>query len=245
MPVHPALRFRSAIASASVCLGTSTENGQSDMRKCRVNGCNNWAKGFSRLCAKHKARKRRHGDPDQPTITKTDLKPFVAKVQTHITKNPASTVWHVCDKRWDAMVQVAESCRAETYFRHERQAAMEILRLNSAVRGRDIAITTVAMYLLQYERPHLFRSERAFRSQLVRRVRTLNPSNFQTTVGAADGRERRVLNELPPKAVTVLAAWLVELFGPVGVKLAQAEQREAEEKRKAQAELAAAMREIS
>jgi hypothetical protein len=215
------------------------------MRKCRVGGCANNAKGFSRLCAKHKARKRRHGDPDQPTITRADLKPFTQKVLAHIEKNATSTMWDVCDRRWQGMVRFAQCNLAQrVYVRHERQAAQEVLRLNSAAQGRDIAILTAALYLLQYERPNLFRSEQAFRAQLVRRVRTLNPANFLTGFGATDGRERRVIRELPPRTVRVLAAWLVELFGPVGVKLARVEQQEAEEKRKRDAEFKTAMSEI-
>jgi hypothetical protein len=87
------------------------------------------------------------------------------------------------------------------------------------------------MYLLHYEHPRLFRSEAAFRTQMVRRVRSLASHNFRQAYGAADGRRRRVLSEPTPRVVTILGEWLVELFGPAGVRIAQMEKRDAERER--------------
>jgi hypothetical protein len=107
-----------------------------------------------------------------------------------------------------------------------------LVRLADTVSGREVAITTIAMYLLQAHDPRLFKNELGFRTQLVRRVRTLSTASFSHWNGASDGRERRAMKELEPKTVEYLSGLLVELFGPAGLKVAQLERREEEERRK-------------
>jgi len=215
-------------------------------RKCSVATCGSAAVGFSRLCSKHKARKRRHGEPDQRTITKGDLAPHLEGLLSRIERNPSLNVWTICDQRWKWIVEHAKAeLSGKIHVRHERQAAKEVLRLASAVPARSIAVTSIAMYLLQYAQPHLFRSERAFRAQLVRRVRSLHVGSFQTSTGASDGRNRRVMRELPPMATGVLANWLVELFGPAGVKIARLIQQEREEEENAELAYRAALRDVA
>ena len=75
------------------------------MPRCRVNGCANARAGHSRLCSKHKSRKRRHGHEEQRTVSKADLKPFVEKVQARIAKQPDARLWSICDQRWDVLQQ--------------------------------------------------------------------------------------------------------------------------------------------
>jgi hypothetical protein len=53
------------------------------MPRCRVNGCANTRAGHSRLCNKHRSRKRRHGHEEQRTVSKADLKPFVESPISH------------------------------------------------------------------------------------------------------------------------------------------------------------------
>jgi hypothetical protein len=100
------------------------------------------------------------------------------------------------------------------------------------VSGRDVAVTIIAIYLLQAHDPRLFKSETAFRTQLVRRVRGLSSASFDEWDGAGDGRKRRAMKELEPKTSEWFSGILVELFGPAGVKVAQLEKREEEERRK-------------
>ncbi|WP_426612489.1 hypothetical protein [Bradyrhizobium sp. McL0616] len=79
----------------------------------------------------------------------------------------------------------------------------ELVRLAATVSGREVAITTIAMYLLQAHDRRLFKNEVGFRSQLVRRVRTLSTTSFSHWSGASDGRERRAIKELEPSGFAV------------------------------------------
>ena len=202
------------------------------MPRCRVNGCANARAGHSRLCSKHRSRKRRHGHEEQRTVSKADLKPFIEKVQARIAKQPEAKLWSICDQRWDVLTSSWRSQPPKTIFRFVRASTKELLRLANTVSGRDVAVTTIAMYLLQAHDPRLFKSEAAFRTQLVRRVRGLSSGSFAEWDGAGDGRKRRAMKELEPKTTEWFSGILVELFGPAGLKVAQLERREEEERRK-------------
>jgi hypothetical protein len=202
--------------------------------RCRVSGCANVRAGHSHLCSKHRSRKRRHGHEEQRTISKADLKPFIDKVHTRIAKQPETKLWSICDQRWDVLTTSWRSQPPDTIYRFVRAATRELVRLADMVSGREVAITTIAMYLLQAHDPRLFKSEIGFRTQLVRRVRSLSSTSFSHWSGAGDGRERRAMREMEPKTVEYLSGLLVELFGPAGLRVAQLERREEEERRKEQ-----------
>ncbi|MCK1745916.1 hypothetical protein IVA80_35425 [Bradyrhizobium sp. 139] len=200
--------------------------------RCRVNGCANARAGHSLLCSKHRSRKRRHGHEEQRTISKTDLRPFIDKVQARITKQPDAKLWSICDQRWDMLTAQWRAELPKTIYRYVRAGTKELVRLANTVSGREVAVTVIAMYLLQDHDPRLFKNEIGFRTQLVRRVRTLSSTSFSHWSGASDGRERRAIKELEPRTVEYLSGLLVELFGPAGVRVAQLERREEEEQRK-------------
>lgn len=200
--------------------------------RCRVNGCANARAGHSLLCSKHRARKRRHGHEEQRTISKGDLKPFIEKVQARITKQPDAKLWSVLDRRWDVVTTKWRAELPTTIYRYVRAGMKELVRLADTVSGREVAVTIIAMYLLQDHDPRLFKNEAGFRTQLARRVRGLSSTSFSHWSGAGDGRERRAMKELEPKTVAYLSALLVKLFGPAGVRVAQLERREEEEQRK-------------
>jgi hypothetical protein len=132
-----------------------------------------------------------------------------------------------------------------TIYRYVRAAAKELVRLADNVSGREVAITTIAMYLLQEYEPRLFKSDAGFRAQLVRRVRSLSPASFSQWDGAADGRKRRAMKGLEPKTTEYLGSLLVELFGTAGVRIAKLERHDDEEKRKATLALSAALKEVA
>ncbi|MDA9441639.1 hypothetical protein XH98_21640 [Bradyrhizobium sp. CCBAU 51745] len=200
--------------------------------RCRVNGCANPRAGHSLLCSKHRSRKRRHGHEEQRTISKGDLKPFIEKVQARIAKRPDAKLWAVLDQRWDIVTTKWRAELPTTLYRYVRAGMKELLRLADTVSGRDVAVTVIAMYLLQDYDPRLFKDEAGFRTQLVRRVRTLSSTSFSHWSGASDGRERRAMKELEPRTAEYLSGLLVELFGPAGVRVAQVEKREEEDQRK-------------
>ena len=165
-------------------------------------------------------------------VSKADLKPFIEKVRARIAKQPEAKLWSICDQRWGVLTSSWQSQPPPTIFRHVRAGAKELVRLANTVSGREVAITIIAMYLLQAYDPRLFKSEAAFRTQLVRRVRSLSGTSFAEWDGAGDGRKRRAMKDLEPKTAEYLSAILVELFGPAGLKVAQLERREEEERRK-------------
>ncbi|MBR0991029.1 hypothetical protein JQ580_09930 [Bradyrhizobium japonicum] len=120
----------------------------------------------------------------------------------------------------------------------------ELVRLADTASGRDVAVTVIAMYLLQDYDPRLFKNEMGFRTQLVRRVRSLSGTSFSHWSGASDGRDRRAMKELEPKTAEYLSSLLVRLFGPAGVRVAQLERREEEEQRKERLAYYAALGEV-
>jgi hypothetical protein len=203
------------------------------MSHCRVRGCDNRSAGYSPLCPKHRSRKRRHGHEEQRTIGKTDLRPFIKKVEERIAKQPDANLWSICEKRWNML---AETWRAEppkTIYGPVRAGAKELVRLADTVSARDVMVTLIAFYLLQDNDPRLFKSETGFRTQLVRAIRSLSGGSFADWDGASDGRKRRAMKELDPHTVKYLSGVLAELLGPAGLKVAQLERKEEEERRQA------------
>ncbi|MEK9285688.1 hypothetical protein MTR72_39880 [Bradyrhizobium sp. ISRA442] len=173
------------------------------------------------------------------------MKPFIEKVQARIAKQPEAKLWSICDQRWEAWTSSWRSQPPTTIYRFVRSAAKELVRLADNTSGREVAITTVAMYLLQEHDPRLFKSEAAFRAQLVRRVRSLSTASFSEWDGAADGRTRRAMKLLEPRTTEYLGGVLVELFGQAGVRVAQLEKREEEERKKAVLALHSALAEVA
>jgi hypothetical protein len=212
---------------------------------CRVSGCSKSQSGYSPFCSSHRSRKRRHGHEEQRTISKSDLKPFVEKVRARIAKQPQASLWSICDGRWDVLTTTWRAQPPSTIFRHVRAGTKEVVRLAEKVSGREVAIATIAMYLLQEYKPRLFKSEAGFRAQLVRRVRSLSSASFSEWEGAADGRKRRAMSGLEPKTTEYLGQVLVELFGTAGVRVAKLERHDDEEQRKASLALSAALKEVA
>jgi hypothetical protein len=203
------------------------------MKQCETAGCRAPASGFSTLCAPHKQAMRRHGHPAQTSVTVHELRPYVARVKARQAKNKESDAWSLLEGRWEAL---RGHCRAvvERYasggvsIRHERMAAHQVTTLADAVPADKVVQTALAMYLLAQDRPTRFQSDRAFRFELVRRVRGLSDVNAGTYWDQKAGRSRRVYRDLPPRVMEVLGAWLAEAFGGAGLVLASKEREDAE-----------------
>ncbi|MEW6640647.1 MAG: hypothetical protein AB1586_09100 [Pseudomonadota bacterium] len=172
------------------------------------------------------------------------LKPFIDKVQARIAKQPDAKLWSICDQRWEIATSTCRTNPPATWLRHVRAGNKELVRLADTVSGRDVAVTTIAMYLLQAHDPGLFKSEAGFRRQLVRRVRSLSNGSFSRWNGASDGRQRRAMKELEPRAAEYLSNLLVMLFGAAGLKVVRLEQREEEERRRDQLAYLSAVGEV-
>jgi hypothetical protein len=218
-------------------------------RPCRVLGCTGHATQFGNWCPAHKSAMRRHGHPEQRAVGKAELKPFVARVRRRIEKNAESPVWHHAEERWRAVIEhargiVAEAARGVPGFGYERRAAEEVVKLSDEVEARVVMETAFGLYLQQAADPRRFRSDEAFRFQLVRRIRGLAESNTRQWGDPVLGRSRRALGELPPRAASTLARWLVEAFGSIGLYLARLEDRDREVERARAADFDAALKDL-
>lgn len=208
------------------------------MRQCRVPGCQRPASSrFSIYCVQHKAKHRRHGAVNQTGVTKHELKPYLAQVQARIERNKDKPLLDALLARWRAVVSVAEGIatewsRGKPTVRQKRLAAQEVLKLHHTVDARHIIGTVLAMYLMQDQEPRRFADERAFRTQLVRRVRGLTTLNATTSFDPETGREKRVYRELSPRVTAIVASWLVEALGVAGLHFAKLEKRDHERKQR-------------
>lgn len=218
-------------------------------RPCRVYGCAGHASRFGLYCPAHKSALRRHGHPEQDAITKAELKPYIAQARRRIARNAENATWSHCEARWRGIVELArgvidEAERGEPGNRHERSAAAEVVRLGEAISPAEVVETVFALYLLQEAEPRRFRSDDAFLAQLARRLRGLVEANAEVWTDKATGRAKRAYRELAPRAVAIMARWVVTALGGVGVHLARLEERDRAERQASRQELAEAMREL-
>ncbi len=205
-------------------------------RFCRVPGCGaEAASRYSPYCRKHKARLRRQGAVDQEGITAADLAPYLALVRARVEKNRENPAWNQLKDRWLTVVDHAKSVIA--YFNsgqagsmYERKAALEIVKVADAVEPFAVVEVVLAMFVMQDQQPRRFRTDTAFRVQLVRRTRALADVSVGRSYDPKRGKVRRVYRELPPKAALFIGQWLASALGGAGLHLARLE-KEDEERR--------------
>lgn len=218
-------------------------------RQCRAPGCTGRTSRYGHYCSTHKARLRRHGAVDQDGITKSELKPYVAIVRARIEKNADNPAWAMCEARWGDVIGHAQDVLAlyqngKAGYRWERTAAAEVMKLADAVAPREVVETVLALYLFLDREPRRFKSDNAFSTQLVRRVRGLTEVNAGTWMNHATGKTKSAYREVTPKASMMLAQWIAKSLGGVGVYLAKIERRQEEERLRGQEAMAAALGEI-
>ena len=216
---------------------------------CRITGCRGRASRFGRLCNAHKSRDRRHGDAGQHGVTAVHLKPYLKVARSRIKKNAQSRLWGQLEARWDALVgycrdQLAEHRTGRPFIVHGHQAAAAVVKIAEDVKPRDVIETVIALYVMQDQEPRRFRSDRAFRAQLVRRVRALTDRNVGRYWDPDRGRTKRVYRDLPPRAVVVMGKWIAETLGVVGLKVAELERQDAEAKSAERKALGVALAEL-
>lgn len=207
------------------------------MRYCKVSGCGRQATRYGVHCNGHKTQARRHGDAEQVGIKKAEIQHYVGVVRRRIGKNPDSDLWPTLDRRWLLLQDYVRPIRASC-FRYEREAAEEVLEIAQHAEPRAVVETALAVFVMYWwGNPRRFRSDRAFWFQLVRRVRALSPLSTEQHYSRAEGRMKRVPRELSPRAIETLADWLGDVVGKAGVKLADMERREADERQEAATKL--------
>lgn len=216
---------------------------------CRAPGCGARTTRFGAYCDTHKARKRRHGACDQQAITSAHLKPHLKRIRARIAKNPDSRVWAAADERWQAIIGHARGIMAVWHSGHACnrptvRAAEEVVKLADNVSPREVVEVVLAMYLLEDDDPRRFRSDQAFRTQLVRRVRALTDLNAGIWTDPRTGKAKRAYRDLTPHTVAFMASWLATALGPVGLYLARMEHQEQEQKQQERAALAKALEEL-
>lgn len=214
-------------------------------RPCRVTWCNRPATGYGAYCNTHKSRDRKHGHPEQMTITAAALKPSRKIIREWIARRPKDDVWPVLEEAWR---QVAEAARAElrAWERGEpvvlwRRLACESIRnVADTAEPRLVVETILAMAFLLMDQPRVFKSDRAFRIQLARRFRALTDLHCGSWWNETTGKVHRAYRDFPPRAAEVLGRHLMETIGKAGVVI----WREIERDRQAQAEASRRLMEV-
>ncbi len=195
---------------------------------CRVPSCGMpTSSRFSPHCRRHKSALRRQGGTGQTAIGKSELAPYLACVRRRIARNPSSPLWGLLDGAWENAVATARADAAGRIGnRYQRSAAHEVLNLAADTSPREIGVTALAMFMLWRDRPSRFETDRAFRQQLVRRVRALSQRHVGVIYDHRSGSTRRTYREITPKAAAILGATLARCFGAAGLQLAELEQRD-------------------
>lgn len=215
------------------------------MRQCHAPGCGEpTSSKFSHHCQTHKARLRRHGAVDQEGVTKAHLKPYDRIVRERIAANAANPAWGKLEARWEALDVHAKAILAAYHngrpsFSYQVAAANEVTRLAVLVQPREVLVTTAAMVLMLSQEERRFRSDRAFRIQVARRVLGLTDANATTYRDWRSGKERRVYRELGPRTTETLGMWLIEAMGVAGTHIARREREDREARMAAHRELQA------
>jgi hypothetical protein len=100
------------------------------------------------------------------------------------------------------------------------------VKLSNAVEPEEVIQTALAMYLLQDQEPRRIKSDAAFLTQMVRRVRGLTSLNAGSWTDSKTGRTKTAYRELSPKAVECMGKKLAGAFGVAGLALAELERKD-------------------
>ncbi|AOG07193.1 hypothetical protein [Bosea sp. RAC05] len=124
-------------------------------------------------------------------------------------------------------------------------AASAVVKLADHVKAREVVEAVLGMYLMQDQEPRRFRSDEAFRVQLVRRVMRLSEVSADAWPDPNTGRVRRTYRDFSPGAASIIAGWLAEALGPTGLHLAKLELRDAERSQQERAEFHKALADLT
>jgi hypothetical protein len=195
---------------------------------CAAKGCTRGAalSGFTRFCAAHAARRRRNGHELQRPISKPAVEAQRKLVRR--LRETAGEIWPDLEWRWRSVLAHARqiqmaSVRDLRWSVAEQRAAAIMLQLEK-VDYRKIEDTVLGMYVAQECEAHWFKSDDAWRFQMVRALKLGNAiriggSTYIHELGRCVHRYK------PPNRATmlVLAGWLEQAFGAAGHKLARVE----------------------
>lgn len=111
---------------------------------------------------------------------------------------------------------------------YERQTAEQLLTLKDSTPMDAVIETVLATYAMNVHRPGRFRSDRAFRFRVARRVRGLAVVNAGLHRDAKSGRLKCVFRDTPPRTLECLVASLEAAFGVAGLRLAELDKKDAD-----------------
>lgn len=219
-----------------------------NLHPCEVAGCAalRGPRTYSPYCQAHRLTQTRHGHPLQSPVRVHELLPFRATARALRKRNPDSAVWSVLHERWEALLGHARGLleardSGKTFHAPTAQAAEMLRRVAERVEFAIVCEWQLAVLLFEAENQARFKSDRALRFALVRRLRLLAPVNVGTYWDHKRQRVTGVYRDAPPKAVDILGGWLVEVFGLAGRLLAEQERRRAQLSREEQQRLVAAV----
>lgn len=203
-----------------------------NQRPCVVAGCAamRGPRTYSPYCQAHRLTQTRHGHPLQTSVTFYELAPFQATIRAAIKRNPSSEVWPILRARWGRLVdhaaaQVAERDNGRSFHRPTLQAAEMLLQVARHADETKVVEVMLALYLMEDSNPRRFKSDEALRFALARRLRHLAPMARGSYWNHKLQWTSSVYRDAPPKAVAILGAWLVEVFGLAGRMVAETERK--------------------
>ncbi|MBK1667651.1 hypothetical protein CKO28_06340 [Rhodovibrio sodomensis] len=192
---------------------------------CRMSGCERLRSGHSPYCHAHRQRQRRHGTPDQPTITIAKIRPLKAEVCRWLDRRSDPTAWAKVEARWNVLLDhardhLAEHDRGRPTVRWKDDAMRSVVAVANDAKPRDIIATVCAVVLLRHREPSLFKSDRAFLFQLARLFRALTDQHAGEWYNHETGKNHRVYLTPPARSSELLGQALMDTLGAVGLYIA-------------------------
>jgi hypothetical protein len=200
-----------------------------------VSWCDRPATGYGAFCTTHKGRDRKHGHPEQMTITAAMLKPSRKLIRAWIDRRPEDDVWPILEAAWRRVRETAEAElraweRGQPVIHWNRLAYEAIRNVAETAEARVVIETVLAMAFLLEDQPTVFKSDRAFRVQLAWRFRALTDLHCGAWWNPNTGRVHRAYREFPPRAAEFLGRFLMETIGKAGVAIWREMERERAER---------------
>lgn len=175
----------------------------------------------ARYCSRHRNNHRKNGDPGQEAISIAQVRKWERDVRWVYRRLPKTNREKLSQyaeigarglrELLQAIVKGQEPSQAS---RHHKDAAAKLLRVLDQVSALDVFTRASAVFLMRQEQPYLFRSDAAFRAQLVRAVRKLASIADGQQWDAKNQRVRHVTRRVPIKVRQIMETWLVELTVP-------------------------------
>lgn len=189
-------------------------------KQCRVPGCNRPIRSsIATMCESHRQRWRRHGDPLQPTIKKSELKTYIRFVERLIDQDQSGRVstalmsikTHLESK---ALGVVGDFDRGRPGDYRRVRACRELLNVSKATDHIKPALLMGAMFLLWQEQPYRFASDRGFYFEMTRLFRSLAPQNTASYWNHKTGRAHKVYRELSHSVISTIGDMILEPYLP-------------------------------